>query len=515
MIKKIINVVVISLTGLMIFVGCSFSDKSNQSNVDNTTNVENNKSIEERQVMNTVDFENLLSSQPVSVINTEYVVQDESFKALYPDLLTVSIKNNTDQDIKNAVVSFVAWDENNLPVKIEGQFDFSDTTYVKKVNFSDINLVAGGTLKNAVVSFVAWDENNLPVKIEGQFDFSDTTYVKKVNFSDINLVAGGTFENAVVSFVAWDENNLPVKIEGQFDFSDTTYVKKVNFSDINLVAGGTFDEKSGLALSENSKIKTFKVIVESYETFDGATWKNPYYDEFCTLYEGKKLTDDMSVEVKLENDTNIINDTPKETNQMSNDMITVEELNSQLAQQPIFIVDTEYVIQDDNFKTLYPDLLTVSIKNNTDQDIKNVVVSFVAWDENNLPVKIEGQFDFSDTTYVKKVNFSDINLVAGGTFGEKSVSFVAWDENNLPVKIEGQFDFSDTTYVKKVNFSDINLVAGGTFGEKSGLALSENSKIKTFKAIVESYETFDGTTWKNPYYDEFCTLYEGKKLIES
>ena len=374
MIKKIINVVVISLTGLMIFVGCSFSNKSNQSNVDNTTNVENNKSIEERQVMNTVDFENLLSSQPVSVINTEYVVQDESFKALYPDLLIVSIKNNTDQDIKNAVVSFVAW----------------------------------------------------------------------------------------------DENNLPVKIEGQFDFSDTTYVKKVNFSDINLVAGGTFDEKSGLALSENSKIKTFKAIVESYETFDGTTWKNPYYDEFCTLYEGKKLTDDMSVEVKLENDTNITNDTPKETNQMSNDMITVEELNSQLAQQPIFIVDTEYVIQDDNFKTLYPDLLTVSIKNNTDQDIKNVVVSFVAW-----------------------------------------------DENNLPVKIEGQFDFSDTTYVKKVNFSDINLVAGGTFDEKSGLALSENSKIKTFKAIVESYETFDGTTWKNPYYDEFCTLYEGKKLIES
>ena len=374
MIKKIINVVVISLTGLMIFVGCSFSNKSNQSNVDNTTNVENNKSIEERQVMNTVDFENLLSSQPVSVINTEYVVQDESFKALYPDLLTVSIKNNTDQDIKNAVVSFVAW----------------------------------------------------------------------------------------------DENNLPVKIEGQFDFSDTTYVKKVNFSDINLVAGGTFDENSGLALSENSKTKTFKAIVESYETFDGTTWKNPYYDEFCTLYEGKKLTDDMSVEVKLENDTNITNDTPKETNQMSNDMITIEELNSQLAQQPIFIVDTEYVIQDDNFKTLYPDLLTVSIKNNTDQDIKNVVVSFVAWDENNLPVKIEGQFDFSDTTYVKKVNFSDINLVAGGTF----------DEN-------------------------------------SGLALSENSKTKTFKAIVESYETFDGTTWKNPYYDEFCTLYEGKKLIES
>ena len=197
MIKKIINVVVISLSGLMIFVGCSFSDKSDQSNVDNTINIENNKSIEEKQVMNVVDFENLLSSQPISIINTEYVVQDDSLKALYPDFLKVSIKNDTDQDIKNAIVSFVAW----------------------------------------------------------------------------------------------DENNLPVKIRGQFDFSDSTYVKKVNYSDINLVAGGTFNENSGLALDENSKIKTFKAIVKSYETFDGVVWENPYYDQFCILYEGKKLVE--------------------------------------------------------------------------------------------------------------------------------------------------------------------------------------------------------------------------------
>lgn len=179
----------------MISIGCSFSNKSNQLNVDNTTNIENNKSIEEKQVMNLLDFENLLSHQPISIMNTEYVVQDENLKALYPDLLVVSIKNNTDQDIKNAVVSFFAW----------------------------------------------------------------------------------------------DENNLPLKVEGQFDFSDTTYVKKVNFFDINIVAGGTFDEKKGLALNENPKIKTFKAILESYETFDGTIWKNPYYDEFCDLYEGKKL----------------------------------------------------------------------------------------------------------------------------------------------------------------------------------------------------------------------------------
>ena len=40
----------------------------------------------------------------------------------------------------------------------------------------------------------------------------------------------------------------------------------------------------------------------------------------------------------------------------------------------------------------------------------------------------------------------------------------------------------------------------------------EKCNIATFKAIVVSYETFEGKTWNNPYYEDFCSLYEGKKL---
>lgn len=49
-------------------------------------------------------------------------------------------------------------------------------------------------------------------------------------------------------------------------------------------------------------------------------------------------------------------------------------------------------------------------------------------------------------------------------------------------------------------------------GEDSGYSLSEKCKIDTFKAIAVSYETFDGETWENPYYKEFCSLYEGQRL---
>jgi len=65
-------------------------------------------------------------------------------------------------------------------------------------------------------------------------------------------------------------------------------------------------------------------------------------------------------------------------------------------------------------------MLQATIRNNTDKDIKDAIVAFVAWDENNLPVKIEGQMDFSGGVYTKKVNYGDINLVGGASFGDDS-----------------------------------------------------------------------------------------------
>lgn len=95
-------------------------------------------------------------------------------------------------------------------------------------------------------------------------------------------------KDAVVAFVGWDKNGLPVKIEGQFDFYGGSYVKEAYYSDINLAGGGTFCQNEGFALAKGCTVETFKAIVVSYETFDGESWDNPYYDDFCSLYEGKK-----------------------------------------------------------------------------------------------------------------------------------------------------------------------------------------------------------------------------------
>lgn len=146
----------------------------------------------------------------------------------------------------------------------------------------------------------------------------------------------------------------------------------------------------------------------------------------------------------------------------------INEFEALVSAQKLRVIETNYKVQDEKYKSLYPDMLQAVIQNDTPYDIKNAVVAFVAW-----------------------------------------------DENNLPIKIKGSIDFSEGSYITRVNYSDINLVPGADFGRDSGYEIDEDLNIATFKAIVVSYEAFTGETWENPYFDEWCKLYEGVKLTNN
>jgi len=335
-----------------------------------TTVEETTKAPEEVKTMSIAEFDELLAGLPVSVIKTDYLVQDDQYKSLYPDLLSTVLQNNTDADIKDAIVGLVAWDSNNLPVKLVGNMDFT----------------------------------------------------------------GGA------------------------------YFKKVNYGDINLAVGGTFGENSGFTLSEDCNVASFKPIVVSFETFDGDSWENPYVDSFCQAYEGKKYTEDITIEVAIK-DSDFQKSEVSANSSAAN--ITEEELEAELASQPLVVSSTKYVIQDDRYKSLYPDMLQAILQNNSEDDIREAVVAFVAW-----------------------------------------------DSNGLPVKIKGHISFEDAVYVAKVNYDEINLTPGSTSSDSKGFSVDEDCGISTFKAIVVSYTTFEEQTWENPYFKEFCDLYEGKRLSQ-
>lgn len=345
-----------------------------------TENVENdadNDSEEEKTPVRTITENELyaaLAAQELKIVDSSYVVQDSEHKTLYPDILQVILQNDTSHDIKNAVIGFVAWDKNNLPVKIKGSIDFSDGAYIYTVNYNDINLVPGSQFGNGY----------------------------------------------------------------------------------------------GFQVDEECGITSFKGIVISYEAFDGTTWENPYYDEWRGMFEGVKYTPDLTVEGVIEEATvpQLPADPPTTTTNAS--VIDSEESKAQLQAaidaQEVRVTGTKYVVQDAQHKTLYPDMLQAVIQNDSQYDIKNAVVAFVAW-----------------------------------------------DKNNLPVKIKGAIDFSDGAYISHVNYNDINLVPGASYGSNSGYEIDEDCGIDSFKAIVVSYETFDGTTWENPLYFKWSLTYEGKK----
>ena len=270
-------------------------------------------------------------------------------------------------------------------------------------------------------------------------------------------------KNVVIAFAAWDANNLPVKIKGARDFSDGAYIQFVNCNDINMAPGSTYGESQGYEVDENCGIKTCKAIVASFETFDGEDWKNPYIKTWRKLYENVQYSEKLTIGVQIQDVGFKV--TKSDEKEKTNSDMTEEELISQINTQEMKVISTNYVVQDEQYKTLYPDMLQAIIQNNSSLDIKNAVIAFVAW-----------------------------------------------DANNLPVKIKGATDFSDGSYIQQVNYNDINLVPGGTFGESSGFQIDETCNIKTFKAIVVSYEAFDGKTWSNPLYVQWCKFYEGIKL---
>ena len=149
--------------------------------------------------------------------------------------------------------------------------------------------------------------------------------------------------------------------------------------------------------------------------------------------------------------------TPKPT-------LTAKELDEQLAAQPLSVVRTRYIVQSEDHKILYPDMLSAVLRNNGEHDIRDVLLAFAAWDANGLPILLRG---------------------------------------NLAVK-EG-------TYVMNGKATGINLVPEAEWGQDKGYSIEEDLKVDTFAAVVVSFTTFDDEVWENPYLDEWMAMYEGKR----
>lgn len=147
---------------------------------------------------------------------------------------------------------------------------------------------------------------------------------------------------------------------------------------------------------------------------------------------------------------------------------SLEELLELLASVPIVVEEARVIEQDPEYKSLFPDMIQVLVRNNGTDTIRSMIVCSLAYDANGYPVKIETQFDFS-----------------GGSY-----------------ELEGRAD-------------DVNAVPGAIFGDDKGWSLDEHHDIAYVIACVREATYYNGDRWVNPYYQAWRDMFKEKPLPEA
>lgn len=150
--------------------------------------------------------------------------------------------------------------------------------------------------------------------------------------------------------------------------------------------------------------------------------------------------------------------------------ITASELEEMLLSQDVCVTETKYLVQDLNYQWAYPDMLCAIFENRGTEDIKNIVVAFAAWDARCMPLEIKGKNTLLEGTYIQKVC---------------------------------------------LEYEDFRFMPGTETGYGIGYEVKEDATVSVLKAIVVSYETFDGKIWENPYYNLWEKMYCGVRYSDS
>lgn len=247
-------------------------------------------------------------------------------------------------------------------------------------------------------------------------------------------------------------------------------IEKVKISKDSFGEGQKYEKDGNILEAIKSYSKVIELDKNNYDIAQSYIKNNKEELKTKTLAEVETLisnNDYVTANQKIKELQEVImNDSAitEKSNQIK-DKAKEQEIEKYKNEQEVTVESAKIIIQDDRYKALYPDMIEVVIKNNSNKTIKDYNVAVLAYDNNNYPLKIKPQFNYS-----------------GGGF-----------------EFTGQAD-------------NVNVVAGATGGKNYGWKLDENHGISKLLAIVKDVTYYDGSTWENPYYTYWIEQYKEKPL---
>lgn len=85
----------------------------------------------------------LFGLEEVCITEEIYLIQSETDKVNYPDMLQVMVANRSDEDIRDLEILVLAWDKNHLPLKLKSSSGLVSDDYPLILRYEDVNLAAG------------------------------------------------------------------------------------------------------------------------------------------------------------------------------------------------------------------------------------------------------------------------------------------------------------------------------------------------------------------------------------
>ncbi len=253
-------------------------------------------------------------------------------------------------------------------------------------------------------------------------------------------------------------------------------IEKVNTSRIAYKKAEAFQDEKNYS----EAIKEYKNVITEDENYEAAQKQIESIEEIYKMdilkrAEESANSQDYDTSVSLLKEASVLikdnsDITAKlavyETKLAEKEAAERKELIKKAEKEQLVVVENSRIIeQSTEFKSLYPDMIQVMVKNNSNKTIKSMRVGSLGFDYNGYPLKVKIQFSLLNDDY----------------------EFVGIAE-------------------------DVNIVAGETFGENQGWSLDEQHGISNVLSCVKEVTFYDGTFWENPYYQYWIEKYKEKPL---